>query len=77
VVLNGTGNVKMQSIVSIITAILHIPVVLFFIRYMHLGLNSIIYASILWSVIQVILWKKEIGVILNNKTNNLGVTNIS
>jgi O-antigen/teichoic acid export membrane protein len=77
VVLNGTGNVKMQSIVSIIVAILHIPVVLFFIRYMHLGLNSIIYASILWSVIQVILWKKEIGVILNTKTNNLGVTNIS
>ncbi|MGF7080680.1 MATE family efflux transporter [Mucilaginibacter sp. UYCu711] len=77
VVLNGTGNVKMQSIVSIITAILHIPVVLFFIRYMHLGLNSIIYASILWSVIQVILWKKEIGVILNTKTNNLGVNNIS
>lgn len=77
VVLNGTGNVKMQSIVSIITAILHIPVVLFFIRYMHLGLNSIIYASILWSVIQVILWKKEISVILNAKTNNLEVTNIT
>lgn len=77
VVLNGTGNVKMQSIVSIIVAILHIPVVLFFIRYMHLGLNSIIYASILWSVIQVILWKKEIGVILNTKRNNLGVSNIS
>ncbi len=77
VVLNGTGNVKMQSIVSLITAILHIPVVLFFIRYMHLGLNSIIYASILWSVIQVILWKKEIGVILNAKTNNLEVTNIT
>jgi O-antigen/teichoic acid export membrane protein len=77
VVLNGTGNVKMQSIVSIITAVLHIPVVLFFIRYMHLGLNSIIYASILWSVIQVILWKKEIGVILNTKTNKLEVTDIS
>ncbi|MES2375623.1 MAG: MATE family efflux transporter [Bacteroidota bacterium] len=77
VVLNGTGNVKMQSIVSIITAILHIPVVLFFIRYLHLGLNSIVYASILWSVIQVILWKKEIGVILSAKTNSLEVTDIS
>lgn len=77
VVLNGTGNVKMQSIVSIITAILHIPVVLFFIRYMHLGLNSIVYASILWSVVQVILWKKEIGVILGTKNNNLGVADIN
>lgn len=77
VVLNGTGNVKMQSIVSIITAILHIPVVLFFIRYMQLGLNSIVYASILWSVVQVILWKKEIGVILNTKTNNLEVADIN
>jgi O-antigen/teichoic acid export membrane protein len=77
VVLNGTGNIKMQSIVSIITAVLHIPVVLFFIRYLHLGLNSIIYASILWSVIQVILWKKEIGVILNTKTQKLEATDIS
>ena len=77
VILNGTGKVKIQSIVSIITAILHIPVVLFFIRYLHLGLNSIIYASILWSVIQVILWKKEIGVILNTKANPVEVPNIS
>jgi O-antigen/teichoic acid export membrane protein len=77
VVLNGTGNVKMQSIVSIITAVLHIPVVLFFIRYMHLGLNSIIYASILWSVIQVILWKREIGVILNTKAKSLEVADIT
>jgi Na+-driven multidrug efflux pump len=76
VVLNGTGKVKMQSIISIITAVLHIPVVLFFIRYMHLGLNSIIYASILWTVIQVILWKKEIGVILNTKTNQLDVSDV-
>jgi O-antigen/teichoic acid export membrane protein len=70
VVLNGTGKVKMQSIISIITAVLHIPVVLFFIRYLHLGLNSIIYASILWTVIQVILWKKEIGIILILKQIN-------
>ncbi|MDB5003978.1 MAG: polysaccharide biosynthesis protein [Mucilaginibacter sp.] len=76
VVLNGTGKVKMQSIISIITAVLHIPVVLFFIRYLHLGLNSIIYASILWTVIQVILWKKEIGIILNTKTNKLDVSDV-
>jgi O-antigen/teichoic acid export membrane protein len=65
IVLNGTGKVKMQSIVSIITAVLHIPVVLFFIRYLHLGLNSLVYASLLWTIVQVIVWRNEIGVVLS------------
>jgi Na+-driven multidrug efflux pump len=64
IVLNGTGKVKMQSIVSIITAVLHIPVVLFFIRYLHLGLNSLVYASLLWTIVQVIVWRNEIRVVL-------------
>ncbi len=64
IVLNGTGKVKMQSIVSIITAILHIPVVLFFIRYLHWGLNSLVYASILWAVVQAIMWRREISAVL-------------
>jgi O-antigen/teichoic acid export membrane protein len=64
IVLNGTGKVKIQSIVSIAVAILHIPVVLFFIRYLHLGLNSLVYASIIWTVIQVIVWKNEISSVL-------------
>ena len=64
IVLNGTGKVKMQSIVSIITAVLHVPVVLFFIRYLHLGLNSLVYAGTIWTVIQVIVWKNEIASIL-------------
>jgi len=63
-VLNGTGKVKTQAIVSIITAVLHIPVVLFFIRYLHWGLNSLLYASILWGVIQVIAWRTEIRSVL-------------
>jgi Na+-driven multidrug efflux pump len=65
IVLNGTGKVKMQSIVSIITAVLHIPVVLFFIRYLHLGLNSLVYASLIWTIVQVLIWKNEIRIVLN------------
>jgi O-antigen/teichoic acid export membrane protein len=63
-VLNGTGEVKIQAIVSIITAGLHVPVVLFFIRYFHWGLNSLVYAGILWAVIQVIAWRREIAAVL-------------
>jgi O-antigen/teichoic acid export membrane protein len=63
-VLNGMGRVKVQAIVSLITAILHIPVVLFFIRHLHWGLNSLIYASALWALIQVFVWRKEINSVL-------------
>lgn len=76
IVLNGTGKIKVQSIISIITAVLHIPVVLFFIRYLHLGLNSIVYASLLWTVIQLIFWKKEISLIFSTRRNlNIPVSN--
>lgn len=63
-VLNGTGKVKMQAIVSLITAVLHVPVVLVFIRYCHWGLNSLVYASALWSLIQVFVWRQEITSVL-------------
>lgn len=66
IVLNGTGKVKIQSIVSIIAAMLHIPLVLFLIKYCGLGLNSIVYASALWVIIQGVTWKLAIGKILYN-----------
>ncbi|HWZ36048.1 MAG TPA: MATE family efflux transporter [Mucilaginibacter sp.] len=64
IVINGSGRMRIQSIVTMITAILHIPVVLFLIRYYHMGLNSIVYATSLWVVIQGIMWRREIIVIM-------------
>lgn len=66
IVINGSGRMRIQSIVTMITAILHIPVVLFLIRYYHMGLNSIIYATSLWVVIQGIMWRREISVIMHH-----------
>jgi O-antigen/teichoic acid export membrane protein len=66
VVLNGTGKVKMQAIVTSLAAVLHVPVVLLFINTFHWGLNSLVFASILWSVIQVFIWRVEINAILKN-----------
>ncbi len=64
-VLNGAGEVKVQAIVSIITAALHIPVTLFFIRTMHWGLNSMVYSALIWVTIQLIAWRRETKSILN------------
>ncbi|TWJ00643.1 Na+-driven multidrug efflux pump [Mucilaginibacter frigoritolerans] len=65
-VLNGTGRIKLQAIVSIITGVLHVPVVLFFIKYFHWGLNSLTYATTLWVTIQLIVWRREIKAVLKN-----------
>lgn len=65
IVINGSGRMRIQSIVTMITAVLHIPVVLFLIKYYHMGLNSIIYATSLWVVIQGIMWRREISVIMH------------
>lgn len=64
IVINGSGRMRIQSVVTMITAILHIPVVLFLIRHYHMGLNSIVYATSLWVVIQGIMWRREIGIIM-------------
>jgi Na+-driven multidrug efflux pump len=67
IILNGAGRVKVQAIVSIVTAALHIPVVLFFIRYLHWGLNSIVFSGLLWVVIQFIAWRSEIKSVLRRE----------
>lgn len=64
IVINGSGRMKIQSIVTTITALLHIPFVLFLIRHYHLGLDAIVYATSLWVIIQGIMWRREIGVII-------------
>lgn len=64
IVINGSGRMRIQSIVTMITALLHIPVVLFLIRYYHMGLNAIVYATSIWVIIQGIMWRREIGVIM-------------
>jgi len=64
IILNGMGRVKVQAIISLVVALLHVPVVLLFIKYFHLGLNSLAYASILWAAIQVFIWKRQINAVL-------------
>ncbi|MCW3786248.1 MATE family efflux transporter [Plebeiibacterium sediminum] len=44
---NGIGKVKLQMILSIIGSIIYIPMVLFFVKYLHWGIESIILCTIL------------------------------
>ena len=65
-VLNGTGKVKVQS-----QSFAHnchftlYPVVLLFLSGIFIGaLTLLVYASALWAVIQVFVWRREINTVL-------------
>jgi O-antigen/teichoic acid export membrane protein len=45
--INGTGKITLQLVVYIIAALLDIPLILFFTKYLHLSLNGVILANII------------------------------
>lgn len=54
--LNGIGRVKEQAIMAIIAALVHIPLSIFFVHYLKLGLEGIILSLVLVGLPSLILW---------------------
>jgi O-antigen/teichoic acid export membrane protein len=51
--INGTGRVKLQMITSIFSSSLHIPLAIFCIKYLHVGLAGLILVSSFWLIITI------------------------
>ncbi len=64
---NGIGKVRIQMILSIIASILYIPMVLFFVKYLHFGIESIILSTILTNWYGPIVGPFHIKKVLLNK----------
>jgi O-antigen/teichoic acid export membrane protein len=63
--LNGVGRVKEQAIMATLAALVHIPLSIFFVKHLNMGLQGIILSLVLVGLPSLIIWpylyKKEIS----------------
>ena len=70
--INGVGRLNLQTIFSVVTIVLQLPLAILLTKYFNLGLSGIIILNILWAFVGYILWKMQYSVIMHSsKTNRI------
>lgn len=69
--LNGIGKVKIQVFQAVFTALINIPLAVFFAINLHLGVKGVILSTIFCSIPGLILAPLQYIKIINNKANGL------
>jgi len=67
--INGVGKLNLQTLYSIATIILQIPLAFFFAKILGLGLSGILLLNIIWVLIALILWKTQYSMVMNNSSS--------
>ncbi len=69
--INGVGKIKVQLISLVIGAVIFIPLSIFFIKHLHMGIEGIVYASILANFYSPFVAPIQYFKIINNKANGI------
>jgi len=56
---NATGKVRLQTVFSIVTGLLHIPLTYLFMKTLNLDLNGLIAVNILWMMLSLLIWSAQ------------------
>jgi O-antigen/teichoic acid export membrane protein len=67
--INGTGKIRLQTIISVLASILHIPLGYLLIKVMGFGLNGLVILTTIWSVMSLILWRFQYKKIVNQSSH--------
>jgi O-antigen/teichoic acid export membrane protein len=62
--INGSGQLNLQTLFSLGTLILQIPLAYFLIRVCKLGLNGVLILNIFWALFGLFLWKYQYSIIM-------------
>lgn len=65
--INGTGKIKLQTIFSWISMLMHIPITYLVVKMYGFGLEGIILVNILWNVIGYSLWLRQYRGFMSDK----------
>jgi O-antigen/teichoic acid export membrane protein len=68
--INGTGKLNLQTIFSICTIILQIPLAYLLTRVFNMGISGILVLNIFWVTFGLILWRIQYGVVMNTNTSS-------
>ncbi len=69
--INGVGKIKVQLISLVIGAIIFIPLSIFFIKHLHMGIEGVVYASIIANFYSPFVAPIQYYKIINNKANGI------
>lgn len=70
-VINGSGKIYLQMITYSIGMILNIPISIFFAKYLNMGINGVIFATIICQSLHIIYVKKQYNLIVNKSLYGL------
>jgi O-antigen/teichoic acid export membrane protein len=64
--INGVGKLNLQTIYSIVTIVLQIPLAYFLVEVCNLGLSGILLLNIFWVSISLLLWRTQYSVVIKS-----------
>jgi O-antigen/teichoic acid export membrane protein len=68
--INGTGKIGLQTYISVLVIILHIPLAYFLMQILGMGINALAALNILWMSLSVLLWSIQYRKILSNSPSH-------
>ena len=71
IVLNGTGKIKLQMYTWLFAALINIPISLFFVEVMDLGVVGIVLGTVASLIPLAILSPIQVNKIISNKDNGI------
>jgi O-antigen/teichoic acid export membrane protein len=69
--INGAGKVKLQMYTLVVTAVINIPLSIFFVKYTSMGVEGVILATIICILPHVILCPIQYYKLINNKADGI------
>jgi len=69
--LNGIGKIRIQMIITLIAAIINIPLSIFLVRYFGFGTSGVILATIIGTAPNLIFYPIQYNRLINNKATGL------
>jgi O-antigen/teichoic acid export membrane protein len=63
--INGTGKIRLQTIISVVCGIVHIPFAYLFIKVLGFGLNGLVILTTFWSLMSLVLWRIQYNKIIS------------
>ncbi len=65
--INGVGKIRLQMVSLLIGSIIFIPLTIFFIKYLHLGIEAVVLSSIISNIFSPLIAPIQYYKIINNK----------
>ena len=69
--INGVGKIRLQLYIGILSALIHIPLSIYFVKYLNLGSSGVVLSTCLCISPTIILWPIQFRKIINKQSRGI------